>query len=185
MEPETQPPMPGRPNGGRSFGFALLVVTVAAIGFTLLIRQGSPPKSFGVRPAPPIRAAGWLNGTAPTAADLRGKVVVIDAWAYWCERCRAKAPELVKLYDAYHDRGVVFLGLTPEGNEVAAENKKFLDDVRFTWPNGYGAGQTLAALNSEALPKLWVIDRTNMIIWELPGSEPIEAAIDRALAGQP
>lgn len=185
MEPETRPTMPDRPNGGRSFGFALIVVTIAAIGFALLIRQGSPPKNFGVRPAPPIRAAGWLNGKPPTAADLRGKVVVIDAWAYWCERCRAKAPELVKLHETYQNRGVVFLGLTPEGNDVATENKKFLEDVKFTWPSGYGAAQTLSALNSEALPKLWVLDRKNMIIWEQPASEPIEAAIERALAEQP
>lgn len=184
MEPEPQPPISGRPNAGRSFGFALIVVAFAAIGFAMLIRQGSPPKNYGVRPAPPIRAAGWLNGKEPTSADLRGKVIVVDAWAYWCDVCRAKAPQLVKLHQTYRDRGVVFLGLTPEGNDVAAKNKKFLDDVKFTWPSGYGATQTLTALNSEVLPKIWVIDRKNTIIWETPASEPIETAIERALAEQ-
>jgi len=79
----------------------------------------------------------------------------------------------------------VFLGLTPEGKDVVAESKKFLDEVKFTWPSGYGATETLTALNSSVLPKLWVIDRKNLVIWEQPGSEPIEAAIERALAEQP
>lgn len=185
MEPEPESATTARQNGGRSFGFALIIVTIAAVSFSLLIRQGMAPKNFGIRPAPTIQAAGWLNGNAPASADLRGKVIVIDAWAYWCERCRAKAPELVKLHETYHDRGVVFLGLTPEGKDVVAESKKFLDEVKFTWPSGYGATETLTALNSSVLPKLWVIDRKNLVIWEQPGSEPIEAAIERALAEQP
>ena len=33
--------------------------------------------------APEITAAGWINGDAPSAADMEGKVVVVDAWAHW------------------------------------------------------------------------------------------------------
>ena len=33
--------------------------------------------------APKIEAAGWVNGKAPTEAELQGKVVVVDAWASW------------------------------------------------------------------------------------------------------
>jgi hypothetical protein len=33
--------------------------------------------------APPLKAAGWLNGTAPTADELAGNLVVVDIWAYW------------------------------------------------------------------------------------------------------
>jgi len=33
--------------------------------------------------APPIEAAGWLNGEPPTAENLKGKVVVVDVWASW------------------------------------------------------------------------------------------------------
>ncbi|MEX0711784.1 MAG: hypothetical protein WD278_05510 [Pirellulales bacterium] len=33
--------------------------------------------------APPLKAAGWLNGPAPTADELAGNLVVVDIWAYW------------------------------------------------------------------------------------------------------
>lgn len=32
---------------------------------------------------PPFRAAGWINGPVPSAAELAGKVIVIDVWAHW------------------------------------------------------------------------------------------------------
>jgi hypothetical protein len=32
---------------------------------------------------PPLNADGWINGPGPDADDLSGKVVVLDAWAYW------------------------------------------------------------------------------------------------------
>jgi len=32
--------------------------------------------------APEITAAGWINGDAPTAADIGGKVVVVESWAH-------------------------------------------------------------------------------------------------------
>lgn len=36
------------------------------------------------RRLPPLQAAGWLNGDMPPlASELRGKVAVIDIWAYW------------------------------------------------------------------------------------------------------
>ena len=33
--------------------------------------------------APEITAAGWINGDAPTAADIGDKVVVVESWAHW------------------------------------------------------------------------------------------------------
>lgn len=33
--------------------------------------------------APEVKGAGWLNGDAPKPASLKGKVVVLDAWASW------------------------------------------------------------------------------------------------------
>lgn len=171
-----------QPNGARSFGFALVVVAVAAVAFALMIRQGmQPAPSVRGHKAPVLLVAGWLNGPGPSQEQLHGKVIVIDAWAYWCERCRAKAPQLVKLHDTYRDKGVVFLGLTEETAETIADSQKFLDETKFTWPSGYDAGNTIAALRAEQLPAMWIIDRNYNLVWDDKSSEPIEHAIERAL----
>ncbi len=178
-EIETEPSLQHRPpsNGGKIFSAVLLVVVAVAFAFAFTIRP--------VSKAPEIRAAGWLNGPGPTPEELHGKVLVVDAWAFWCGPCRASAPELVKLHERYRERGVVFLGLTSEGADQDAENRRFLADTKITWPNGFGAVGTLIKLKADFIPQVWVIDRKYNLIWNVNSSEPIESAIDRALAQKP
>ena len=169
-----------RTTTGRPFLIVLLIVAVSALALSLLIRGPSP-----VRKAPEIRVEGWLNGPGPTPAELHGKVIVLDAWAFWCMPCRAQAPDLVRLHKQYRESGVVFLGVTMDGIEADAQNKRFLKDTKITWPNGYGAEKMFQELKADTIPQRWVIDRQYNLIWTEASPEPIEAAIDRALAAKP
>jgi len=60
----------------------------------------------------------WLNTTGNAPVDLksrRGKVVLIDFWAYSCINCQRSIPHVVGWYDAYHDKGLEVIGVhTPE-----------------------------------------------------------------------
>ena len=42
----------------------------------------------------------------------RGKTVVLDVWASWCPDCRKDAPEVVRLYEKYHQYGIEFIGIS-------------------------------------------------------------------------
>ena len=171
--------------GGKSFAIALAIVVSLAAVLTILICQTVEVDQFSTgTPAPKIQAAGWLNGPGPTPEELHGKVIVVDAWAFWCGPCRREAPELVKLYEKYKDR-VVFIGLTSEGIEADVLNREFLKQTKITWPNGYGAVQTLTELKAEFIPQRWVIDRKYNLVWNENSPESIEAAIDSALAAKP
>jgi cytochrome c biogenesis protein CcdA/thiol-disulfide isomerase/thioredoxin len=69
-------------------------------------------------PAPAITGiTGWLNtpdGKPIDLASLRGKVVLIDFWAYSCINCQRAIPHVVGWYDRYKD-GLVVIGVhTPE-----------------------------------------------------------------------
>ncbi|MEC4764420.1 cytochrome c biogenesis protein DipZ [Mycobacterium sherrisii] len=61
---------------------------------------------------------GWLNTADDKpldAASLRGKVVLIDFWAYSCINCQRSIPHVVGWYDRYRDSGLVVIGVhTPE-----------------------------------------------------------------------
>ncbi|MFZ1177973.1 MAG: cytochrome c biogenesis protein CcdA, partial [Mycobacterium sp.] len=70
-------------------------------------------------PAPALNGiTQWLNtaGGAPIdLASLRGKVVLIDFWAYSCINCQRAIPHVVEWYSRYHDDGFVVIGVhTPE-----------------------------------------------------------------------
>jgi thiol-disulfide isomerase/thioredoxin len=51
-----------------------------------------------------------LQGNPLSSADLRGKVVLIDFWATWCEPCKKEMPGYQKLADEYGSRGFVVVG---------------------------------------------------------------------------
>ncbi|OBG28870.1 cytochrome c biogenesis protein DipZ [Mycobacterium sp. 852002-51057_SCH5723018] len=70
-------------------------------------------------PAPAVTGiTQWLNtpGGAPIdLASLRGKVVLIDFWAYSCINCQRAIPHVVDWYNRYRDDGLVVIGVhTPE-----------------------------------------------------------------------
>ncbi len=55
------------------------------------------------------------NGQELTAADVRGKVVLVDFWTYSCINCLRDGPHVRRWYDAYRDAGLVVVGVhTPE-----------------------------------------------------------------------
>ena len=179
------------PSGPSGIVIAICAVGVLAIGFTLLLRSAMvPPVSPQIgRPFPRIEAVGWIDGPGPTADDLLGKVIVVDAWAYWCGPCRAATPYVIELHNKYKDQGVVFLGLTSEGlNPKSVDlSRQFVSSLKIPWPNGYGATKTLSALEVDTIPQLWVIDRQNRIVFHELGFgdnsiSEMESAIKKALA---
>ncbi len=60
-----------------------------------------------------------IDGTPFQLKQLRGKVVVLDFWASWCPDCRKDAPDVVKLYQTYHPKGIEFVGVSMDTNVEA------------------------------------------------------------------
>jgi beta-lactamase regulating signal transducer with metallopeptidase domain/thiol-disulfide isomerase/thioredoxin len=68
-------------------------------------------KLFG-KPAPEFRQIkGWKNGGPVTLAQLRGKVVVLDFWGYWCGPCVFDLRYWMSLHDDFAERGLVVIGI--------------------------------------------------------------------------
>ncbi len=87
-----------------------------AEGGAMMSAQGAsgPAKTAG--PLPPLTGAtGWLNSKPLTPESLRGKVVVVDFWAYSCINCLRTMPYVNAWYRHYKDSGLVVLGVhSPE-----------------------------------------------------------------------
>ena len=71
-------------------------------------------------------ATGWLNSPPLTAADLRGKVVLVEFWTYTCINWLRTLPYVRAWAEKYRDHGLVVIGV--HAPEFAVE--KDLDNVR-------------------------------------------------------
>jgi cytochrome c biogenesis protein CcmG, thiol:disulfide interchange protein DsbE len=87
----------------------------------------------------------------PVAADpadtlglerLRGKVVLVDFWASWCEPCRHSFPWLNAMQAKYADRGLVIIGVNVDRERADAE--RFLRDVPASFRIVYDPSGALA-----------------------------------------
>ena len=82
-------------------------------------------------------ATGWLNSPPLTAADVRGKVVLVDFWTYTCINWLRTLAYVRAWAEKYHDRGLVVVGVhTPEFPfERDVENvRQAAKDMRVEYP---------------------------------------------------
>ena len=62
----------------------------------------------------------------------KGKTVVLDFWASWCPDCRKDAPEVVRLYEKYHQYGIEFIGISMDTDVEAW--KKAIEKYGIAYP---------------------------------------------------
>jgi thiol-disulfide isomerase/thioredoxin len=73
-----------------------------------------------------------VDGNDFNWADYKGKVVLIDFTASWCGPCRAEMPNVVEMYDKYHDKGleVICVGYEDETDNL----KKMIEEDKIVFP---------------------------------------------------
>ena len=82
-------------------------------------------------------ASGWLNSSALTPADLKGKVVLVDVWEYTCINCLRTLPYLKAWYDRYHADGFEIIGVHTPEFDFSGDTKNVTDATKrlgVTWP---------------------------------------------------
>ncbi|HET6574884.1 MAG TPA: sigma-70 family RNA polymerase sigma factor, partial [Fimbriiglobus sp.] len=106
------------------------------------------------------------DGKMASSRDWRGRVVLIDWWATWCNPCMAMQPELKKHYRKWHADGLEVLGVNldrdPESGKKAAER------LDLGWPQVYVPDDVtrdlwLTAVGTESIPLVLLIDRKGVL----------------------
>jgi cytochrome c biogenesis protein CcmG, thiol:disulfide interchange protein DsbE len=157
----------------RSTLAALGLVLVLLAGFALLPRLVGPRHAAHTgRDAPdftlPLVANGASLGEPSkeslSLSELRGRAVLLDFWATWCEPCRLQAPIVEQLARRWHERGVVVVGVNTDTPDQG-DPRIFAASHRLTYPMVHDAlGVASRAYGIEDLPSLVVVSRTGKIV---------------------
>lgn len=172
---------------GGFLGVLAACMTAAALKPSMQASLGGPNLVSGSL----MEIAGPTLGGKPfDLAQERGKVVVVDFWATWCGPCRAELPNLVRLYDRYHDDGLQVIGISLDDSKEALE--QFLKEQHIPWPQIFFAEAAARGWNHplsrrygvDRIPFTLVIDQNG----RLAGADLRGAELDSAVAqllGQP
>ena len=129
------------------------------------------PELESCGPAPDIKNINaWLNtpGGAPVdLKSLRGKVVLVDFWAYSCINCQRATPHLVDWYESYRDYGFEIIGVhTPEYafERVESNVASAAKDLGITYPVALDNGiSTWTNYRNRYWPAKYLIDATGTV----------------------
>jgi peroxiredoxin len=162
---------------------AMVVALMLVFAFKLARRPSETPGASQSKTAPDFTLQS-LEGKTVRLSDYRGKPVVLNFWATWCEPCKIEMPWFVDLQKQYGPAGVQFLGVAMDDastKEIAA----FAESMKVNYPILIGkdsVGDDYGGV--QFLPETFYIDRTGKVVdkaFGLKGRGEIEDNIKKIL----
>ena len=68
----------------------------------------------------------WKTNGPDSLADLKGNVVLLDFWGYWCAGCVKKIPRLIELHEQYADQGLTVVGVHIDSQNQIDSLEKYI-----------------------------------------------------------
>lgn len=152
----------------RIYALAGVVAALALIATIWLLTGrdgGTQAQAMGEvnRPAPSFAVPALAGGTVDLGA-YRGKVVLLNFWATWCEPCKRELPALQAAHDQLAGQGLAVIGVNLTDDELVqgrdqATIKSFLDQFGVTYPVALDMeGEVTNAYRVFPLPTSFFID---------------------------
>lgn len=116
-------------------------------------------------PAPEISLPN-PDGKTISLSSFKGKVVLIDFWASWCNPCRKESPNMVRLYSTYHELGFEIFSVSLDKSKEAWIKAIIDDKLNWIHVSDLKYWQCEAALlyNVTSVPYTVLVDREGKII---------------------
>jgi thiol-disulfide isomerase/thioredoxin len=113
-----------------------------------------------------------LQGRELSSTDFRGKVLLVDVWATWCQPCKKEMPGYQKLLDRYGSRGFAVLGLKATMMMDTEDPMQFAREAGVHYPLAIASGQVTQALGGIlGLPTTFIYDRQGILRYKVIGFE--------------
>ena len=169
----------------------ILIIVAVVISLMLVFsiqktRRTSPPNAGKLQgqPAPDFSLAS-VDGQTLKLSDYRGKAVLLNFWATWCEPCKIEMPWFVQLQQQYGPQGLQVLGVAMDDTDPK-DIKEFAEKMGVNYPIVVGkeaVGDQYGGI--PYLPSTFYIDREGKVVdrvFGLVSRSEIEDNIKKALS---
>jgi cytochrome c biogenesis protein CcmG, thiol:disulfide interchange protein DsbE len=161
----------------------LILVAGLLVLAWLGLRRHSVHPTGALRNAPDFVLTN-LSGQHFRLSDYRGKVVVLDFWATWCDPCKQEIPHFIEMQNKYASQGLQVLGVSMDDDEPPV--RQFQQQFKMNYPVALGNAKLADQYGGIlGLPITFVIDRNGRITARHIGATDasvIEAEIQSLLA---
>ena len=171
----------------------LVALLFLLLDWTLVTEEGgdlAAAAARGERPEAPDFTLERLDGDGDlTLSSLRGKAVVLNAWASWCLPCKEEAPFLEQVWREERARGLVVVGL--DAKDFRKDARRFVRRFDLSFPIVFDGPGDVAAdrYGVTGFPETFVLDREGKVLEVFVGGitadedrARLRAAVNRALA---
>ena len=142
-----------------AFGLLAAVCTGSVASAELKPADSAPPSAFQLQD---------LNGRVHRLSDYRGKVVLVNFWATWCEPCRAEMPSIERLQKRLGEQSFAVLAINMD--EPEARIAKFVSAMPLALPVLLDpGGKVTRAWKVRVLPASFVIDTDGRVRYSVIG----------------
>lgn len=150
--------------------FLAVLAVIGLLGFGLLSKGGN---AIAIGDPVPDRELPRLGVKGQgEIADYRGRWVLVNLWASWCNPCRREAPVLERFWRRHRAHGTTVLGIDVQDNGDDA--LAFLRGYRLTYPQLRSVGDERSeAFGSTGVPENFLVDPQGRLalIWRGPIDE--------------
>lgn len=114
----------------------------------------------------PEFAAPTPAGETLALKEVLGKITLIDFWASWCKPCRAENPNIVRVYNKYHDKGLNIIGVSLDKSKDKWINAIEADGLTWNHVSNLRFWQDPIAqkYNVRSIPAAFLLDENGVII---------------------
>ena len=155
---------------------ALLVYGVVGAGGSTTLDDAV---KAGERPAAPDRELPLLAGGTGSLADWRGKPVLVNFWASWCDPCKDEAPLLERAHARLRERGGTVLGVTVL--DASEDSRAFMSEYGISFPSLRDVDGDLGEdFGTNGVPESFAVDGDGRVV-AISRGQVSRAWVDEAL----
>ena len=139
---------------------ALLVYGVAGVGESTTLDDAV---KAGEKPAAPAVTLPLLAGGEGSLADYRGKPVIVNFWASWCDPCKDEAPLLERAHRRLKAKGGSVLGVTVD--DASDDSKAFMREYGLSFPSLRDVeGELGEEFGTTGVPESFAVDPEGRVV---------------------